>query len=748
MKRSFLILFIALFSFFGNSQIDTLVLQPGPVCGKDALLHGLNTRRNTNFGLQREILIGSWTFQGVQGDLRELIEFDLTGIPIGATVTSATLALTAWTAATTGNGFHSTAGGSNTAWVRRVTSPWQENTVTWNNAPTTTTVNQVTIPMSTSATQNYFNINVTPIVQTMVNNPASNYGFHFQLKTESYYRKLNFCSSDWTVASTWPKITIIYSIPTSPSYFRDSINLGNDTVVCDTNFMLDAGLLAGKYLWNTGDSTQTINVKGSGIYFVQVDKNCRTYFDTINVTVLQGSDFLGIDTSLCEGDSLKLNATTIGASYLWNNGSVDSSIVVLVSGVYWVRVQANGCVFYDTINVNFDVLPRVNLGRDSLLCSSSLLLDAGNFGSTYLWNNGVVNQTNTANNSGLYWVKVANGGCSISDSIVLSFLDLSFSLGNDTVICENSSLTLNSNILAKGYLWNTGSLSSNILIDSSGLYILTTSDSTCSFTDSIIILVQKLNSTFKGLPVSGCVPLRVNFQDTSIINLGTVTSWNWEFGNGNTSTSQHPPHTYTTPGVFSVKLRVTSSINCFHDTTINNMITVYPKPKADFNIISSPSFVGNNVQFISTSIGATNYSWHVGASLFSTSFNPSNVFSSQGVFAVKLVVINSFGCIDSVIKNVIIRESNVFYAANSFSPNGDLHNQTWQVYSNNNIELFDLKIFSRWGELIFSTNDINEAWDGTYLGENCPIGNYVWSAKIYYFDKTREERFGHINLIR
>lgn len=105
MFRFFLSFLFLVNSFVSISQTDTLVLQPGPLCGKDAMLHGLNIRRNTNFGLQREILIGSWTFQGVSGDLRELIEFDLTNIPIGSTIISATLALTGWTSTTAGNGF-------------------------------------------------------------------------------------------------------------------------------------------------------------------------------------------------------------------------------------------------------------------------------------------------------------------------------------------------------------------------------------------------------------------------------------------------------------------------------------------------------------------------------------------------------------------------------------------------------------------------------------------------------------------
>ena len=602
--------------------------------------------------------------------------------------------------------------------------------------------------MSTSLTQNYFNINVTQLAQVMVDTPATNYGFHFQLKTETYYRKLNFCSSDWTVASTRPKITIIYTNPTVKTYFRDSVSLGNDTTLCDTNFNLTAGVSAGVYLWNTGDTTQTIKVKQSGIYFVEVIKNCKTFRDTIVVTVIQGNNLLSSDTNLCVGDSLRVNINISGASYLWSNGSTDSSITINLPGTYWVRAMANGCIFYDTINVAFIPYPIVNIGNDTLICSSSLILNAGITGSSYLWNNSSFNQTNIATTSGVYWVDVSNGNCITRDSIRLSFVDLDFDLGNDTILCDKAALVLSPGVLAKSYLWNTGATTSSILVNSSGQYTLVTSDSVCTSVDSIIVLFQNLNSRFNASPLSGCSSLLVNFQDLTSINFGSITNWNWDFGEGGTSSSQNPNYTYSIPGVYSVKLSVTSAIGCFDDTTINNLITVHPRPTADFEIVSSPIFIGQIILFNDKSIGAISYTWFVDSLFLSSTQNSSTVFKTFGVFNVDLITVNSFGCKDTIRKQIRVSELNRFFAPNSFTPNQNALNESWKVYANQDIISFELRIFNRWGEEIFMSNSIKEAWDGTHLGIECPIGDYIWHAKIQFHNLIIEDKFGHINLIR
>jgi hypothetical protein len=187
-----------------------LVLQPGAASGKDA--HIDDYYPNTNGGTVPELNSLAWTIGGTPMRQRGLIEFNVTSIPVGATVQMARLTL--YNNPTSSNGFlngeHSHYSGSNQSSLKRVTSAWNENTVTWNNQPSTTSVNQVTLPQDIAAHQNYV-LDVTQHVQDMVNNPVNNFGFMLQLDTEQYYRCLLFASSDHVDSTIHPKLEICYT---------------------------------------------------------------------------------------------------------------------------------------------------------------------------------------------------------------------------------------------------------------------------------------------------------------------------------------------------------------------------------------------------------------------------------------------------------------------------------------------------------------------------------------------------------
>src|ERR1041385_6955140 len=122
------------------SQCTTLVLQPDSATGQDAPIY--THYASTNLGSDPELNAEAWTYQGTPGVGRSLINFDLSSIPSGATINSATLTLYNNPQSSNGlqNGQHSQLSGSDAAWLQRVTSTWAENTVTWNTHPTTTTV--------------------------------------------------------------------------------------------------------------------------------------------------------------------------------------------------------------------------------------------------------------------------------------------------------------------------------------------------------------------------------------------------------------------------------------------------------------------------------------------------------------------------------------------------------------------------------------------------------------------------------
>ena len=192
----------------------TITLQPGAAAGKDAELFSCGPcgYASRNFGNKPDLNAVAWTNNGNKSNIRSLIQFDLSAIPVGAVITDARLSLYYNSDNQEGSHF-STFFYKNTTMINRVTSNWDESTVTWNNQPSVTTANQVTLAASTSSTQSYPNINVTALVQDMVNNPAQSFGFRLKMKAEDQFRKLLFASSDHANAALRPKLVVTYTIP-------------------------------------------------------------------------------------------------------------------------------------------------------------------------------------------------------------------------------------------------------------------------------------------------------------------------------------------------------------------------------------------------------------------------------------------------------------------------------------------------------------------------------------------------------
>ena len=194
----------------------TLTLQPNAADGKDAFLHGLPSEANVNYGDNPQFLASSWTIDFEEFLVRSIIDFDLSSIPSGATITGASLSLYAW-ADVSGSGMHSTISGPNDCWLERITTSWDEMTVTWTSQPATTTLNRVSLPASTSDDQDYLDIDVTQLIQDIYADPANSFGLMLKIKNEAEYRKMNFCSSDYINPTRRPKLVVTYTTAVTPS---------------------------------------------------------------------------------------------------------------------------------------------------------------------------------------------------------------------------------------------------------------------------------------------------------------------------------------------------------------------------------------------------------------------------------------------------------------------------------------------------------------------------------------------------
>ena len=211
----------------------------------------------------------------------------------------------------------------------------------------------------------------------------------------------------------------VYAIPT--------VNLGADLTICEgSNYILDAANPGATYLWSTGATTQTIAVNTAGTYTVTVTtaSGCDQTDAIVITTNPKPILNLGANVNSCVGNTITLDAGNAGATYLWSNGSVSQTIQVTQTGNYSVAVTNTlGCISRDTISVNFNATPLVNLGADKSICSNEpTTLDAGNPGATYLWSTGATTQTIVAANVGTYSVTVTNANaCTATDEIIITY---------------------------------------------------------------------------------------------------------------------------------------------------------------------------------------------------------------------------------------------------------------------------------------------------------------------------------------
>jgi hypothetical protein len=204
---------------------NCIVLQPDANTGKDALVNSATA--NSNYGTHEEVSSYNWTNQGVWTSGRSLLEFDLSQIPQGATITSAKLSL--WCNTTTQSTMQLHAG-TNTSYLRRITSAWTENGVNWSNQPSTTSQNEVTLATSTSSTQDYLNIDVTALYQDILTS-GNNHGLMLQLVSESGMSSMVFASSDYTNAAKRPKLEICYTLNTGCVTLQPDSANGKDALV-------------------------------------------------------------------------------------------------------------------------------------------------------------------------------------------------------------------------------------------------------------------------------------------------------------------------------------------------------------------------------------------------------------------------------------------------------------------------------------------------------------------------------------
>ena len=286
-----------------------------------------------------------------------------------------------------------------------------------------------------------------------------------------------------------------------------------------------------------------------------------------------------------------------------------------------------------------------------------------------------------------------------------------------------------------------------------GTYTVTLlSDANCIGTSSgsaTITIINPPVPSFTATPVIGCAPLCVNFTDAST-PAGSVSAWNWNYGDGLTGTQQNPQHCYTTPGKYTVTLTASLNSNCSASDTVHNMITVNEVPIASFSAPATTSVFTPTVQFVDYSTSATSWNWNFGDSIStsntSTVESPSHAYSQVGTYCVTLAVSNGF-CNDTSTVCLMIVPEFTFYIPNAFSPNGDGMNDEF-FGKGENIKDYEMLIYDRWGMLLFKTENINTHWDGRVKGGIAQEDVYVYVINITDIFTKQHKYLGSVTIVR
>ncbi len=509
------------------------------------------------------------------------------------------------------------------------------------------------------------------------------------------------------------------------------------------------------YVWNTSpvQTTSTATSLGLGTYQVVITDagGCKDSLSvTINgppaIVVLVTSN--NADCNNNNGNAIVFVAGGIGPyTYLWNTTPVQQTFTAtnLAAGVYNVTVTdnmgctENGTAFIENINgpdgfISSVVDATCNLNNGS----ATATINTGVAPFSYLWNSVPPQFTATATNlaPGIYFVKIIDAnGCISFLNVKINAIEMVTLLpvGVTDASCglaDGTATVIDSGGVGPfSFLWltspvQTGATALNL---ATGFYTAVVTDgSGCQDALQIFVGEEKANNQI-GYK-TGCLDGPTNFQGVTDYN-GTVT-WQWDFGDpfSNTDQSfiQNPSYAYSSTGTFTVTLYIDGG--CATDTVVTQIYSGV-KPAASFTNIPLEILSESPINFIYTGTPVQQWLWDFGDNNFSNDTSPVFTYYETDSVWITLIVTDEYGCMDTVTNGYLVEDAPQIFIPNSFTPNGDGKNDYFALPAHG-LKECDVKIFSRWGNVVFQSGDVNfiqqGGWNGMTNGKKAPEGVYAY----------------------
>ena len=589
--------------------------------------------------------------------------------------------------------------------------------------------------------------------------------------------------------------------PTAPTA------LFNATTVCAgvpmqfTDHSLPAGGITA-WAWDFGDGTTattqnpTHAYTTAGTYPVHLTITWPpcTHDTIINVTVTGPPAPTFTAQAVCVGTASVFLTNTVVPTYSWDFGdgtsatSQDPTHLYAAAGTYTVTlnvITAGGCSGNVIQNVVVSQGPTSSFTAPPVCMHTATTFNNTTINATsYSWtfgdgtNSTAQSPTHTYAAAGTYSVVLASvgaGGCTntITVPIVVNALPTSSFTGTNVCVNVPTTFTDGSTVGPPSTLatwnWNFGDGSTGATQNPTHTYttagtytvhLTSTTNNGCVDSITHVVSVYYLPVVvFTGDSLVHCTPWCVNFTDASTVNGGTIANWTWNYGDGSPAASQSvygiENHCYNTPGTFGVTLTVTSNQGCKSSLNKPNYITTWPLPEAAFTASPQPTnILDPSVTFTDHSTNAAAWQWSFGDGDSTGTLNPNPVHLYNGenpaTYTVQLIVTSPHGCMDTAYEPVVIGPIFTFFIPNCYTPNGDGHNDLFYGYGVG-IDKYELIIFDRWGNHIFTTNDLYEGWNGTVQGTGgtlCQEDVYVWKVSLKDVFGLNHNYIGHVSLIR
>ncbi|MFM2363000.1 MAG: hypothetical protein RLZZ316_1902 [Bacteroidota bacterium] len=591
-------------------------------------------------------------------------------------------------------------------------------------------------------TANYNTREVTPVSQLLsisssVNNIASN----------NPTDKINLCSFIQCDSVPIPKDTCLLCTIINVSGADTVCNLGssyqynsNRPINCTKkiNWNIDPSFAT---ITSSTDSTATMQFLKSGAVYLygSYNNNCTTIKDSLLIHIILSPNTinLGPDLQLCTFSTKQLNAGSGFKTYLWSDGSTDSTLTVFTPGQYFVTaVDYCGNQYSDTINITLAATIPFDLGPDLKLCTGdSLTLTAPGSFSKYNWSSNYNISSNSTKTVTLWplvdtsysvLAEVATG-CTVIDTIRIKvYSPGTINLGADTSFCIGQSILLTAPSGYSSYLWQNGSTNSSILINQQGTYWLHAKDTNnCIAKDTIVVAnLYALPVINLGNDVAICA------NTTYTFNAGNgYTNYLWQDGSIN--------QTFTTATAGNYWVRVTNANNCAATDTVA-ITAINPAPQ---NVISKYIEICRNKPTPVTTISNwQSYNWSNGST------SDSITLTTAGVYWVQ--VTNANGCAGRDSFTVAVKEclKGIFFP-NAFTP-GSKGNNTFKPLVYANIVSYRFVIYNRFGQKVFETTDTNKGWDGRINGQPQAPGTFAWYCQYQFVNETAKTEKGAMILVR